>query len=153
LARRQRGGCGGILGLLTELEAYEDPIRADLLAAGLRWDWIGTDRLTWADLRAFLGRSRVGSAYHWAKDADSALWGLREHLLAHVADLLAVGNWQRAGKKRGRRPEPISRPGAGGKKKYGRDPVPAKDFNAWWDSGLVAAKPRRLFGRRRTRDE
>ncbi|MGE3835243.1 MAG: hypothetical protein AB7H43_10700 [Acidimicrobiia bacterium] len=44
-----------------------------------------------------------------AQFGPAADWGPAEHLLAHVADLLAGANWQRGGGK-GQRPSPIPRP-------------------------------------------
>lgn len=38
------------------------------------------------------------------------MWGDAEHILAHILDVLAAGNWQRGGGK-GRRPQPLPRPG------------------------------------------
>ena len=38
-------------------------------------------------------------------------WGLPEQLMALVADLLAIANWQRGAGKRSDFPRPISRPG------------------------------------------
>lgn len=38
-------------------------------------------------------------------------WGPTEYLLARAVDLLAAGNWQRAGSKKNPRPKPIPRPG------------------------------------------
>jgi hypothetical protein len=49
------------------------------------------------------------SATRRALDAES-VWGLNEQLLAAVVDGLHAGNWQRGGGK-GKRPEPIARPG------------------------------------------
>jgi hypothetical protein len=44
-----------------------------------------------------------------ALNGRSAHWGVQEHLLATVADLLAGANWQRGGGK-GQRPKPVPRP-------------------------------------------
>lgn len=46
-------------------------------------------------------------------------WSLTDHLLALVHDQLALANWQRAGKKRGPKPKPISPLARGGSKKHG----------------------------------
>ncbi len=47
-------------------------------------------------------RSRIG---------PSAAWSTAEHLLALIADHLAVANWQRANRKAAKRPKPLPRPG------------------------------------------
>lgn len=38
-------------------------------------------------------------------------WGYEAHLLATVADILQMGNWQRGGDAKARKPQPIRRPG------------------------------------------
>lgn len=45
-------------------------------------------------------------------NGEADLWGLSEHLLAGAVDLLALGNWQRGGDERAKRPDPLPRPGA-----------------------------------------
>ena len=63
-------------------------------------------------------------------------WGLAEQLLAQVADMVTVANWQRgAGKKRDY-PKPIPRPGVeSGDKTYGKKPLPIDAMKKWlgWD--------------------
>lgn len=46
-----------------------------------------------------------------ALDGETAVWGLTEQLLAAIADGVRVGNWQRGGDKKVKRPKPIPRPG------------------------------------------
>lgn len=41
---------------------------------------------------------------------DQALWSTSDHLLAAAVDALSAGNWQRGGGK-GKRPQPVPRPG------------------------------------------
>jgi len=65
---------------------------------------------------------------------DEALWGLHEQLLAHVSDLLAIANWQRAGA--GKRPEPLPRPGVEPTSKtHGKGAIPLDEMREWlgWD--------------------
>lgn len=38
-------------------------------------------------------------------------WSTGDYLLAHIADLLAAANWQRAGRESAPKPTPIERPG------------------------------------------
>lgn len=66
--------------------------------------------MTWRKFDALLSGLPPGSAYIRAVRPELA-WNENEHLLAHIADLLAGGNWQRSGGK-GQRPKPIKRPGA-----------------------------------------
>lgn len=51
-----------------------------------------------------------------AVHGEDAAWSLGDHLLAHIADLLAGANWQRAGDKAVPRPKPLPRPGVGPKR-------------------------------------
>ena len=60
------------------------------------------------------------SATARAIGGPSFAWTTTEHLLASVVDVLAVANWQRSGRSRGRRPQPIERPGNRRTKRYGR---------------------------------
>lgn len=76
---------------------------------GRSLDDLGTDALTWVDVRAVVEHRPAVSALTRSIDGEDSLWGLPEQLLAAIADLLAGANWQRGGK--GKRPEPIMRPG------------------------------------------
>lgn len=76
----------------------------------LRWIGDGTDRFSWHDLAVFLRASGRGAALERYRDPEGHDWGTSEYLLAGIFDVLAGANWQRAGGK-GRRPEPITRPG------------------------------------------
>lgn len=72
------------------------------------------------------------SALARSLDPDAALWGIAEHLLATVADELALANWQRQGKRSARKPKPIPRPGRKGKEQHiGRDPLPLVQLDRW----------------------
>lgn len=42
-------------------------------------------------------------------DPDGAAWDLRNQLLAGAVDALQAGNWQRAGDKNAKRPDPVRR--------------------------------------------
>lgn len=54
----------------------------------------------------------LGVAIH----GDAARWGVPEHLMASVVDLLQGANWQRGGGK-STRPKPIPRPDARAEKR------------------------------------
>lgn len=78
------------------------------MVSGMRLRMLGTTELTWRDLAVFIRNSpHVRDAVHGAE----SIWGLQEHLLALVADLLNVANWQRAGDESAKRPDQIPRPG------------------------------------------
>ena len=84
---------------------------------GLRLRWLcdGTDRLNWRDLLTIVYTARQDSFLGRFEMGDAAEWGVSDHLLAGIFDTLQGANWQRGGGK-GRRPEPIERPG--GKKRH-----------------------------------
>lgn len=78
-----------------------------------------------------------------------ARWGVAEQLLAMVADSLAQGNWQRAGKKSAPRPKPIPRPWQKQKTQtLGRDAIPVAEFDGWWDA-QAKTPPAPPYGRAR----
>jgi hypothetical protein len=80
---------------------------------GLRLDWLGSEELSWRDLLVIVRQSPRGSAVSRAVNGEMDLWGLPEQLMAGIADILAVANWQRAGDDKAKRPDPLPRPGIG----------------------------------------
>nr|DAY30432.1 MAG TPA: protein of unknown function (DUF5361) [Caudoviricetes sp.] len=110
---------------------------------GLRLWMVGTEALSWRDLYVILENLPASSAYARAKLKDQAQWGVTEYLLADVADLLAISNWQRASSGRKSplpKPKPLPRPGVKQEsdgEKFGSGAIPARDFNAWWDKGTT----------------
>ncbi len=132
------GHGGGIRSLLDLLDEYEEAVEYDLIALGLRLDDLGTERLTWRDLWVIVNNLPRSSALVRAVAGTDAEWGLLEHLTAVVADAVEVGNWQRQGKASAPKPKPIPRPGAkSDEKKFGSDPIPIKDFDAWWSGASL----------------
>lgn len=103
------GDAGGIRSLLGLIREHREAVEYDLIAHGLRLDQLGTRGLSWRDLLVIVRQSPTGSAVDRALSPKEAPWGLGEQLMAHVADLLATANWQRAGQ--GEPPKPIVRPG------------------------------------------
>lgn len=92
------GGIGRLRALLSE---YDGAIRRDLLLAGLRLDHLGTERLTWADLSAFIQYPPRDSALVRILDPDSwitpTVQMLRE--VKHGLDVLAWQQTESARKK------------------------------------------------------
>jgi hypothetical protein len=144
VAAGQRPRAGGILGL--QLEILSDPdrrlaLQADLLRIGRSLDDLGSEALTWYDLRALV-RQLQGST-----DSELAAailgyhpWSVEAQLLAIIADTEAMGNWQRAGKKNAPKPKPIERPWLKSKgQTLGKNPIPVASFDAWWDAKSAKA--------------
>lgn len=126
---------GGILGLADFLTEHGEAVESDLLRAGLRLRWLGSDLLTWRDLQLFIRSAPRESAIGQSLGGDSAAWSTSEHLMALLVDAVVIGNWQRQGDPHARRPDPLSRPGAkSAGQRFGADPIPISQFAAWWNS-------------------
>lgn len=115
------GGSGGIFGLCRLLREHGEAVEYDLIALGLRLEWLGTDALSWRDLLVIVKQSPRGSALSRAVNGEDDFWGLPEHLLAGIFDLLASANWQRGGDEKAKRPDPFPRPGVGRRRALGMD--------------------------------
>lgn len=128
---------GGIAGLCCLLADHAEAIEFDLLTMGLRLDDLGTLALSWRDLYVIVHSLGPSSALMRKVQPELAAWAsgmVLADLLAHAVDLLAGGNWQRAGKRTAPKPKPIPRPGKQAEStKYGSEPIPVKDFDNWWN--------------------
>ena len=82
-----------------------------MLALGLDIRDLGSERLTYRRLRVLLENAPRDSAFVRSVGGAAAVWSLTDHLLALAIDTLTLANWQRGGSK-GKRPEPLERPGA-----------------------------------------
>lgn len=94
---------------------------------------MGTRRLGWHDLLAFIQHLRQGSSLAISILGEKARWTDLEALLAAAVDALNGANWQRSGKKSGK-PKPIPRPGTttkGEEQRFGSDAVPVDEFDKW----------------------
>src|SRR5690606_25549942 len=87
VGERLRGGPGGILGLLVELEDHEEALEHDLVVAGWTLDDV-PERLNWRALLAFTRQAaqQPGTALYRSFVGDDHVWGLNEQLLAAVCD-------------------------------------------------------------------
>lgn len=81
---------------------------------GLRLRDLGTDRLTWSDLKAIVRHAPTTSALVRAQEPERSRWGVTEYLLAIIADSLRWLVWAKTkdAKRRRNQPKPIPRPGA-----------------------------------------
>ena len=147
-----RFGChrGGIRSLLDLIDRYEEAVRYDLLTMGLRLDWVGTEDLDWADFKAFIAGLPSTSALVQTIRPDE-MWDLHAHLLAAIADRLAVLDWHFVTSKLPKRkrtppaPKPIQRPGVaqpevnviGGK----GDGLTLEQMDAWIAERVPRAQP------------
>lgn len=88
----------------------------------------------WVIVRHAPTSSSIARAMH----PETAAWANGEvtaQLLALIGDMIAEGNWQRAGRKNSPHPKPIKRPGVdSGDKTFGSEPIPISQFNDWWES-------------------
>lgn len=131
--RREPGGIAGFVAIVNERSRA---VRYELIKLGKNLDDLGTHKLTWVDLAAILENLPPGNAIQVAGFGERAMWGVQEHLLATVANLLQAANWQRAGDENAPYPRPILPPGqkAEGDQTFGADAIPISEFDDWWDS-------------------
>jgi len=124
---------GGILGLSDIVGRHGEALRADLLKAGLHLDDIGTPRLGWHELLAFVKDARTGSALAISMAGQKARWTDADYLLAAATDALNGANWQRSGGRFGQ-PKKIPRPGdtsRGETQHIGSGAVTVEEFDEW----------------------
>jgi hypothetical protein len=67
--------------------------------------------LTWRRLGSLLERLPRDSQTVRELYGSKTEWSVADHLLAHVVDAVRIGNWQRSGDKKAKRPKPFPRPG------------------------------------------
>ena len=135
---------GGTLGLACLIGEHGEAIEYDLLAiAGRTLDDLGgslSDRALLAFVRHVPEASALRRELRREPPEDAA-WreaGLTAQLLAAVFDALNMQTWviaQTHSRRsiRNAMPRPMDRPGArSGDRHFGRDPIPAAEFDAWW---------------------
>ncbi|MFE3051605.1 DUF5361 domain-containing protein [Nocardia sp. NPDC059239] len=135
MAQALRYRSGGIVGLASLIDAYSEAIESDLIDRGLRLRQLGTDTLSWRDLKSVIAWAPAQSAIGRAIDPDSALWGLNEHLLADVADSLHWLVWAKTEDARKQpprnRPQQIPRPGVDNDRDRIGTPMSPEDMDAF----------------------
>jgi hypothetical protein len=95
---------------------------------------IGTGHTSWLDVwTVVMATASMDGPLGRALRGHS--WTETTYLLAAIVDLLAVANWQRAGRKSAPKPRPVPRPGDKQREqRYGADPIRVADFDTWWSA-------------------
>lgn len=143
MADGRRSIPGGIFGLVEVIGEHETALEYDLLTkTRYSLDDVG-ERLSYRSLIAFIRHLPADSAYFREVEPDVAPWTdgrVTTALLADIYDLLNAfrGTYVNAhSKKKQRQLKPYPRPWLEDKsvKKVGKDPIPIKDFEKWWEGG------------------
>ena len=99
------GGIRTLLRFLDE-EGTEKALAFDLMERGRSIHDLGSIRLSWIELGAFITHAPPDAAIRTLRDPLSAFKTAESTLLSTVVDTLAGANWQRGGGK-GARPQPL----------------------------------------------
>lgn len=110
--------------------------------AGATLDDLGA-RIPWRAFAHFVAHLDAGSAFVREVAPEAAPWLGTERIqsmLADLIDLVGILDWHIVSansKRKPRRPKPYPRPWKRdeGKTVVGRDPIPIKDFDEWWNGG------------------
>lgn len=129
------------------LDQHTDAISYDLMTIAHRSIYDVGESLDWLTLKQFLFNLPITSALYRAREPKVANWvngGMTAFILADMYDALSAFLYQHAcantSKKsqRPKKPKPYPRPfdtiDNSNEKKFGKDAIPAKDFQKWWDS-------------------
>lgn len=135
MARRVVDRAGGIFGLLDLVDEHREAIEFELLVIGRRLDELSTASLSWRDLFVLVRRWQMtpGNAFAAAvHGAEVPAWS--EQVLAVIVDMLnGIAFILKRGK--GSRPKRLQRWWEKRKQqKFGREPIPLSQFDAWWES-------------------
>lgn len=125
-------------------------LQFDLLTRGLSLEHLGSEAFTWYDLHTMVRHLQSEHTSHLAVEFHGPTWSMESQLLAIAADTLAMGNWQRAGKKSAPKPKRIQRPWEKVKATVlGSKPIPIAQFNDWWDSHKPKPRKRKRAERKK----
>lgn len=126
------------------MEARRAALAYDLVKIGRSLDDLGTPALSWSDLIVIARLIQRDHSSELATEIHGPRWSIEAQLLADVVDVLAIANWQRAGKKHAPKPKPVERPWRKSKtRKLGSKPIPIAQFDDWWESKSKRAKSRK----------
>lgn len=103
-------------------------------------------RVSWRALSSFAAHLDVESATVQELSPELATWNRADRVPAMLADLIDAVNGVRwvlecantpKKRRRPKQPERYPRPGADKKdaKRIGSEPIPIREFNAWWEGG------------------
>ncbi len=136
MAERLGDQPGGIFSLCELLDEHAEAVEYELLERGYRLAELGS-RFSWRDLLVMVKRWQTlnGSALQQSISGFRA-WNVEAQLLAEVVDTLAIGNWQRAGKKTAPRPKPLPRP-SDERNSFGAGAIPFDEIDDWMKSTLT----------------
>ena len=135
MARRVVDRAGGIFGLLDLVDEHREAIEYELLVIGRRLDELSTAALSWRDLFVLVRRWQMTPGNAFAASVHGAevpAWS--EQVLAVIVDMLnGIAFILKRGK--GSRPKRLQRWWEKRKQqKFGREPIPLSQFDAWWES-------------------
>lgn len=133
MAEGQWRHAGGIRSLRQLLVEYSEAVEYDLITLGLRLDDLGTERLSWRDLKVIVKRMPPDrSALSADRYPDDFGWTLANHLIAEAVDSLRLQLWAETkdGQKNRNRPKPIPRPGRR-PEKFGKKPLELDKMRDW----------------------
>lgn len=135
----------GLLDILDSPE-YGEAAAYELLCFGKRPEQLGTDELTWYDLRRIIRFADERSPLSRALYPD-VIWGLQEQLMAEAVDTLRWLKWAKTKAAQYGRdlPDPIPRPGVTTPEVIGGAPVDIDDIDAllgWSTQSAIATESR-----------
>lgn len=133
-----------MIALLDLIDEHPDAVERELMTIGERLRYLGTDRLTWSDLKVVVSQAGPDSPIVRAINPDAYTWTLSNQLLAEAVDTL---HWLQWAKTKGAQktppdgmPTPIKRPGVSEPKSdvevYKFDSAPQDEMLSWlgWES-------------------
>lgn len=103
-------------------------------------------RIPWRSLASFITHLDPSSAYMRELSPDLAPWLGSERvqgMLADLIDAVQILDWHfttantKKGSPKPKKPKPYPRPWkqGGDEMRIGRDPIPASEFDDWWEGG------------------
>lgn len=135
MGRTQRCRRGGILGLLALPRETWEAVEVDLLHRGFTFADVPT-RVSWRALVLMIRHSPRDSTVYRVVFGEQADWGVTDHLLATIADILNLILWLTGNPKKNPKPNPLPRPGAAPVEEedhFGSvdTSMTIEEFNAW----------------------